>query len=99
MGKQADRNAAKPMYRVWRPLHDETEETGGQRGKPAEYGAIDERSAALYHANVCHAHRDGWEWSWPVTFRVKNMATGKVWDIEVERHSVPEFVANTPKEV
>jgi hypothetical protein len=75
------------LYRVWRPDYGETEQTA------ANFGCLDERAAATYFAGVCHRHRDGWEWTWPQTFRVKNLATGKTFDIEVERHLVPEFEA------
>lgn len=84
-------------YRVWRPDHDETEWDAANRGW--HYDAFDERSAAEHHAMFCHNTRDGWEWSWPVVFRVKDLATGKEYDIEVERHTVPAFEAGKPKEV
>ncbi len=92
---RADRTPG-PRFAVWRALHDETEQDADERDWI--YDALDERSAAEYHAGICH-RQHGWEWSWPVTFRVKNMATGKMFDIEVDRHLVPEFEAGRPKAV
>lgn len=89
MGKQAEH----VRYRVWIPENDETEEAA------AEYGALDEKCAAEYHAQVCHNQRSGWEWSYPKTFHVRNLASGKTFAVEVDRHTVPEFEAGRPKEV
>lgn len=78
-----------PMYTVWRPDLGETEDQGKQ------YGALDVECAAELYAAYCHRHRDGWEWSWPVVFYVKD-PDGKVFAVTVERESVPEFNAGCP---
>ncbi len=87
------RGKAEPNYRVWRPDVGETDDDG------TDYGAFDECSAAEHHAMFCHNQRSGWEWSWPVTFRVLVLATGRLFDVEVDRHTVPEFEAGRPKEI
>lgn len=94
---RADKTAG-PLYRVWIPDHGETEESAADDGR-RDFGAIDAGTAAEYFASICHTKHDGWEWTWPKTFRVKNLSTGKVFDVEVERHTVPEFEAGKPKEI
>lgn len=99
-GKQQARNDRRASYRVWRVPekdYDQNEQLAADNGW--DYGALDEKCAAEYHASIFHSKYDGWEATWPVTFRVKNLATGKMFDIEVERHTVPEFEAGKIVEV
>lgn len=77
-----------PIYTVWRPDIEPEDE-----GKP--YDAIDVPCAANLYATYCHRHRDGWEWSWPVTFRVRD-PDGAIWVVEVELEMVPEFLPGKP---
>lgn len=52
--------------------------------------ALDARDAVKLYADYFHSQRDGWECTWPLTFRVR-CPDGQVLDYEVERHTVPEF--------
>lgn len=53
--------------------------------------ANDDRDAVRLYAEYCHSHRDGWESTWPLRFRVR-LPTGETRDYDVEREAVPEFV-------
>lgn len=78
------------VYRIWRLDYDELDEPGKTRS------ASSIREAAERQADWDHARRDGWEWSWPVTYLVEE-SSGVRWEVEVERHTVPEFEAGKPK--
>lgn len=80
------------VHRVWR--EDEDEFNDGR-----SYDDDDARDAAKSAADYDHSSRDGWEWSWPVTYLVRNMETLKCYKVEVERESVPEFWAGRGVEV
>lgn len=75
-----------PLYKVWRPDVGETEDTA------REYAAHDVPSAAAAHSRHCHYHLGGWEWSWPITFHVKDPTNDRTYSVEVEREMIPEFV-------
>jgi hypothetical protein len=56
------------------------------------YRSLDAKDAAEVYADYCHAHRDGWDATWPLDFRVK-CEDGSIVDFEVDREAVPEFTA------
>lgn len=87
MGKRTP--ADEPMYRVWRADDDEDDYA-------ENYGALSVRDAARLYADYCHRHRDGWEWTWPITFHVRNLTTGETFAIEVVRETVPDFQPGDP---
>lgn len=78
-------------YFVWR------NDDGNVDGK--RYVADEPRNAAKQAAAYDHAHGGGWEWSWPIEYFVRDPSTGKKYLVEVERESIPEFVAGKAKEV
>lgn len=57
-----------------------------------ENWALDAADAASMHADYCHANRDGWESTWPLTFRVKG-PDDVITDFEVDRNMEPTFYA------
>jgi hypothetical protein len=63
---------------------------------PDEREAFDVCSAAEKQADYDHAHRSGWEWSWPVEYIVQD-PNGNHFLVVVERHTVPEFEASKPR--
>lgn len=52
--------------------------------------------AAEAYADYVHSHRDGWEATWPLVFRVRG-PDGAVQDFEVHRDFAPEFSASPVK--
>ena len=58
---------------------------------------FDAGDAAEAYADYVHSNRDGWESSWPLTFRVR-CPDGSASDFEVEREHVPEFSATPVKQ-
>lgn len=56
----------------------------------------DARAAAERYAEYCHRQRDGWECTWPLTFRVRS-EDGTVQDFEVDREMDPVFSARPVK--
>lgn len=50
-------------------------------------------NAAKQAAAHDHAHRDGYEWSWPIVYVVKDASTGKRFSVGVAREIVAQFVA------
>ena len=60
------------------------------------FDALDAKKAAEHYAGFCHSQRDGWEASWPLTFRVR-LPDGTTEDYEVDRETVPEFTATKVK--
>lgn len=80
------------IFKVWIPDRDETSES------PREHEATDPRMAAQRAAMHDHSTRDGWEWTWPITYHVRG-ETGPTWSVEVNRETVPEFRAEQPKRV
>lgn len=52
----------------------------------------DASDAAEAYADYAHRNRDGWESSWPLTFRVL-CPDGSTADFEVDRECVPKFKA------
>lgn len=72
-------------YRIWRDGHDEHDADQRTAASPQD--------ATTAQAEHDHAARDGWEWSWPVTYLVEDVATGQRWRIEIDREVVPHFSA------
>lgn len=58
--------------------------------------ALDVREAAEAQADYDHRRRDGWEWSWPVDYKVKTQS-GEVYTVSVDRDVHPVFVGGKPK--
>lgn len=56
------------------------------------YSLSDAEDAAETYADYCIDNRDGWDSSWPLTFRVR-LPDGSTEDYEVELDTVPEFTA------
>ena len=54
---------------------------------------MDAGEAAERYAEWCHSHRDGWEASWPLVFRVLS-PDGTLTDFSVDRESRPIFAAH-----
>lgn len=52
--------------------------------------AADPELAAVKTAEFDHAHRDGWEWRWPVIYLVVD-ESGRAWTVDVAREHVPKF--------
>jgi hypothetical protein len=93
---------------VWCLSWDDTEEDGcdvvtynvlgayprAQRGVVhVEHTMLHDASdAAEAYADYAHNNRDGYESSWPLTFRVRD-ASGAIADFEVRREYLPEFSA------
>lgn len=99
-------------YRVWCTSWGETEEEGRDvvEGTELRGGAIvgvpgaivrawvfGPDDAAKVYAEYVHDHRDGYESSWPLTFRVRS-PDGTTADFEVERDFSPTFRAARCKE-
>jgi hypothetical protein len=92
-------------YKVWRA--DEGEEDGSAKTYPRtppspsansvfvsnDTWALDDHDAVMTYADYCHSQRDGWEWSWPTDFLVRDMKTNTVQKFNVDREEVPEFHA------
>jgi hypothetical protein len=76
---------------VWR------EDLDPDDGDGNEVEAFDVRAAAERRAEQDHAHRGGWEWTWPVVYLVKDVTDPTVWIVEVQRRAVPEFEAERPR--
>lgn len=92
-------------YRVWCLSWEDTDEDGrdvvgvdvAREVTPAgciaaPYYVADAREAATYYAEWAHSNRDGWECTWPLTFRVR-LPDGSTEDYEVEREYDPTFRA------
>jgi hypothetical protein len=88
----AKQNRKTPIYKAWRHECDEKEADARQ------YGALDVAAAAKLWAAYAHSHYNGWEWSWPIVVRVRD-PDGKLWDVEVERETVPDFIPGKPRPV
>jgi hypothetical protein len=100
--------AAQVRYRVWCLSWDEEEEHGcdvvpydilgeyprGQRGVVyvPSFSLGSASDAAEAYANYVHDNRDGYESSWPLTFRVR-CPDGTTVDFAVDREYVTEFNA------
>lgn len=96
-------------FRVWCLDRDDAEDDGTDvvRGEISQVGASRRRffvyalsgpaEAAERYADWFHGNRDGWESSWPLTFRVRS-EDGTEQDFEVDREMVPEFSARPVKE-
>lgn len=98
-------------YRVWCLSWDDDEEYGSDvvgydilHDHPQDRGVVyipdihfhDAGDAAEAYADYAHGNRDGWESSWPLTFRVR-CPDGSIQDFEVNREFVPEFSASPVK--
>jgi hypothetical protein len=95
-------------YRVWCISWDETDKEGMDVAgydpvtddyKPSStaivvpfYNLKNAEDAVLEYARYAHNHRDGYECTWPLTFRVRN-PDGSTEDFEVERDYEPTFSA------
>ncbi len=88
------------LYRVW--VADEYEEDSNK-----EFPAYAPDRAAIEYAAWAHRHRDGYEWSWPVVFCVRELRAnvdegigrarnyaGPVYKISVDRDFDPSFYAS-----
>jgi hypothetical protein len=92
-------------YKVW--CADEGEHSGGAKTYPRAPDAdnidrdwaMDADDAARLYADYCHSNRDGWEWSWPADFMVRDVEANAVHQFSVERETVPEFHAARGVEV
>lgn len=100
-------------FRVWCLSWEDDEEQGcdvvtydilgeypsGQRGVVHVPDTVlhDASDAAEAYADYAHGNRDGWESSWPLTFRVL-CPDGSTADFEVDREYVPEFSASPVKQ-
>jgi hypothetical protein len=73
-------------FLVWRP------DLGEDEAEATQVVAWDAKTAAVQYASRTHGSR-GFEWTWPVTFAVKDCGTGKFYKVVVEREIVPEFYA------
>lgn len=91
--------SGKLKLKIWRPDRGETVEDA-EDFEVTRLGWDDETLdktelcyAAEKYADYCHARRDGWEWSWPVTFHVAD-EDGKFLGVaEVDRDMAPVFNA------
>ena len=99
-------------FRVWCLSWDEEEEHGcdvvaydilgkyprGQRGVVHVPNSLlhDAAHAAEAYADYVHDQRDGYECTWPLTFRVRD-SDGTTTDFEVDRQYVTEFRASPVK--
>ena len=96
------------VYKVWAVQYNE-EDAGSVTylDRPASDDVIDRfnlgsvkkwaqdaRDAVKLYADYFHSQCDGWECTWPITFRVR-CPDGQVLDYEVEREMVPEFVVES----
>lgn len=94
-------------YRVWCLSWEDTDEDGRDvvwysllDGPPAtteprtvySWRVTDAESAAEAYADFVHSHCDGWECTWPLTFRVR-LPDGSTEDYEVECEYEPTFTA------
>ena len=94
-------------YRVWCLSWEDTEEQGSDivpyniLGEHPHYvrgvvhvprAVLDAADAAEAYAEHAHDHRDGWDSSWPLVFRVR-CPDGTMADFEVDREYVPQFSA------
>ena len=88
----------RPTFRVW--WGESGESIGdGEESYGRVYGHEEIDSAVEEHAAYFHYHQEGYESWWPVTFFVRDLSTGKVFELEVERDFDPVFSACTPAEV
>lgn len=99
-------------FRVWCLSWEEEEEHGcdvvaydilgeypkGQRGVVHVPDSVlyDDGDAAEAYADYVHDQREGYECTWPLTFRVRS-ADGSTADFEVDREYVTEFHASSVK--
>lgn len=91
-------------YRVWCLSYDDEEEHGrdvvsssvpdcDRAGAIVATWANSAEDAAEAYAEYAHDHRDGWEDTWPLKFRVR-CPDGTTEDFEVERDYSPTFSAS-----
>ena len=97
-------------YRVWCLSWEDTEDDGmevvwypalgpvpaPEKDTVYDWRVSDAKSAAEAYADFAHSHRDGYECSWPLTFRVRS-PDGSTQDFEVERDFDPVFSARAVK--
>jgi hypothetical protein len=99
-------------YRVWCLSWEEEEESGGDvvaydilGDRPRDRrGVIDVPSTVLHdasdaaeaYADYVYRMRDGYEDTWPLTFRVRG-PDGQIADFKVDCQHVPEFSASRVK--
>ena len=57
------------------------------------YDASSHKEAAELAAEYDHSQRDGWEWSWPVIYKVRS-PSGQLALVEISREMVPDFHAS-----
>lgn len=79
-------------WRWWVP--DELEERESRKVMAFDADGAAESAAEWFYDNC-----DGWENTWPVTFRVRHVKTGKVWDVSVGMEHQPSFHSTDSKEI
>lgn len=77
------------MWLVWRDHED--------RDDAIRVSALDASGAAGRAGSLFHAHRDGWEWTWPIDVIVEHFPSGDRYAITVNREIVPEFWTGRPR--
>ena len=70
-------------YRVWQ--EDDGDDSAMQRS------AVGPETAAADQADYDYSERDGWDRSWPTTYIVEDIATGKRWKVSVGVDFDPSF--------
>lgn len=82
------------MLTYYIPEHGETPKDACELRKLYPWRSIpsDPKDFAEAAAEYCQSCRDGWEWSWPVTFVVLSDGVEAA-RFSVEREMVPEFSA------
>jgi hypothetical protein len=81
-------------YLTWIPDRGETVDNA------CAYEAPSVERAAELAAEHDHAHRDGWEWTWPVTYHVQLAGDPdgfRVFGVETNREMAPTFWADKGK--
>lgn len=77
-------------FLVWRPDRGETVDDA------RTYDAPNVSMAACRAAEYDHMNRNGWEWTWPVTYHVQKWRGAPVYAVDVERVCAPTFIAGKP---
>lgn len=111
-GAEGVETSVSATYRVWCLSWEDAEEDGrdvawysildGPPPHSAErtvfsWHVTDAESAVEAYADYVHSHRDGWDCTWPLRFRVRK-PDGTIEDFEVEREYDPTFSATRIKE-
>lgn len=87
-----------PTFAVW--YGDANEDIAAaeeDRARKTGFAELDD--AVEEYADHYHTRLDGYESRWPVTFMVRDLSTGKLYEVEVERDFDPVFNAGRPTEI